>query len=1505
MKRVFVSYSRRNRNFAERLARDLSDAGLDVWIDFRQIHGGEVWRDEIRRGIERSEMMIVCLSPEAVRSEWVQFEVNSARNLGKLVIPVMVTSAQADIQATPALSWLDDVQFISFEERYEEAFPQLLTALPGTRAVGAFDEIDPASIPNPFKGLEAFQQTDARFFFGRESLVRKAVNNLREDVHVRFLAVMGASGGGKSSLVRAGIIPVLRTGAIPGSESWRVAILTPGSNPINALATRLAPMVSSMAGQEGDSDALESTLRASDRSLHDISEQILANAPPHARLLLVIDQFEEAFARASEGQRDPFIKLIHVAATYPEGRTQLLITMRADFFDRVARYPELAELFEQENILIVTEMTVANLLRTIEGPAQAVGLVYEDGLAQRILDDVRRQPGSLPLLQYALKILYEKRDGRRLTHAAYDAIGGVDRALARHAEEIYSGLKPTQQDIMRRLMLRLVEVGEGGEATRRRVDRQDLNFENVSTEAVQEVIDLLTASESRLLIASREIRTSGDATEAPITWIEVSHEALIREWDRLKAWIAENAEGLRYGSELLKAASDWNAANRDAAYLLTGTRLVRAEEWLLDADANALQRAFIQASIEQRHRVEAAQREQAERELELQRRAAERLRAFVIVLLLSLVVAIGLIFFALNERTRAETNAQIAEENAERAEANAAQASSFALSANADRALADNNGDLALGLAVEALRVVDPVPPQARLTMADVSFAPGTRRLLTAHSESVNAVAYSPAGGLALSAADDGMIFAWNTDSGETIAQMQDEGNGDINAIAIRKDGTQALTGSDTGVLTLWDLTTFQVMGRMSEKHGQSINAVAFAPSPPDGLPQTALSAATNNTLVLWDMATLTPLRRLSGHTGTINDVAYLPTDANVAASSGNDRRIIFWNLATGSPIQSISTPTPDNASASTIDFSPDGRLLAAGQVSNGLLHVWTLVPSSSQMLAESRAVVGEPRQYLGHSAEIGNRIRDVSFSPDGTRLASGSSDGQINFWEATSGRLLRTFSGHTDEIRSLSFNPDGTRLMSGSGDNTLRMWDVQSSAIVRDYVGHEKGIVQGMFMPNGRVVLSGGFDTTLRLWDAATGRTFQEFRDHTGRILSMDVTEDGRYIISSADDRTIRVWDVATGVSVATELQDEALREVRLLPGDQQFFSVSRDGLTLWDFATLTLLSTPIYTDPDSTFLDLYAVDVSDDGAFVAAGGTDSLVRVWDVASGELLARLEGHEFGIRDLDFDPTGEYIVSGGLRGEVIVWDWDAPDPLLRPLKGHTQTISGVNFSPDSSTVLSGSLDFTIRVWDIETAFEVRRYELDAVTLQSVQSVAFNPDGELILSGQIDGTLRLWRLYPNIDSLLAWTLHNRYVPPLTCDQREQFRLDPLCDADGNLPAEALNALDVGTPTALPETVLTLEIGSQARINTSADDRQRLRRIPGVVSDDDVIGLLDDNTSVTLLEGPVVASVSATAYVPANWWRVRADDGREGWVAEFSPDEQLQSLVPLGAFTAESPY
>ncbi|HRL11863.1 MAG TPA: toll/interleukin-1 receptor domain-containing protein, partial [Aggregatilineales bacterium] len=704
MERVFISYSRRNKNFAERIARDLSDAGMDVWVDFRQIHAGEMWEKEIIRGLERSAIVVACLSPAFLASEWCTREANMARDQKKLIIPIMVVDSQQGLADSVDLNWLLAVQFINFEGRYEAAFPELLNALPGKRRVNVFDDIPVENIPNPFKGLESFQQTDAAFFFGRENLVQKAVKQLQEAQKARFLPVLGASGSGKSSLVRAGIIPRIRQGAIPGSEKWRLAIFTPGEHPVEALAVRLSPLL-----EDRDAAAIETALDDTHNSLHELTEEILSGTSPEVRLVLVVDQFEEVFTRSGERETEWFLQLLHHAATVPDGRTMIVITMRADFFDRLGRFPQIAELFEQEHMVIVTEMSSANLLRTIEGPASAVGLEYEDGLSARILDDVRRQPGSLPLLQHALNLLYARRSGRLLTHAAYDEIGGVQKALARHAESVYAGLGQAQQDVVRRVLLRLVEVSEAGEATRRRVIREEMRFTGVSDATVQEVIELLTAPNVRLLIASREIAASDEFDAAPVTRLEVCHEALIREWERFKNWIADDEANLRFSTEMLKAAADWQNSKRDPAYLLSGSRLLRAEEWLSIADVSAAQREFIRASIERQEQIEAEKSAQAERELGLQRTAATRLRILAVVLVAALGVAIVLTVFALQAQREAADAAQRAEQaaaeaiaNEQRAAENAAQARSFALAANAERSLANDEGDLAVALAVDS-----------------------------------------------------------------------------------------------------------------------------------------------------------------------------------------------------------------------------------------------------------------------------------------------------------------------------------------------------------------------------------------------------------------------------------------------------------------------------------------------------------------------------------------------------------------------------------------------------------------------------------------------------------------------------------------------------------------------------------------------------------------------------------------------------------------------------------
>ncbi len=655
MKNVFISYSRQDRTFAERLARDLQDAGLNVWIDFRRIKAGEQWREAIFEGINQSDMVIVCLSPAAVESDWVRREILMAFGNNKVMLPITVEDAFALMEDYDETKQLLELQITRFEGRYEEGLKELLAAL--TDKISTQNTtLDPADIPNPFKGLEAFQQTDAALFFGREDLTTKLLDKLAQGK--RFLAVVGASGSGKSSLVRAGLIPKIRDGALPSSEKWRIVIFTPSYRPTEAMATRLMPII----GGERLVPEIVEILEKSTNSLHQLVEGILGGEDEDERVVLVIDQFEEVFTRASAIEANRFLKLIQTAIALDGGRTIVVLTLRADFFDRLSAYPELAALFEGENMVIVAEMTADNLRKTIEGPATAVGLVYEQGLPDRILEDVRQQPGSLPLLQYALGALFERRQGRQLTFAAYKTIGGVQRALADHADSIFDQLSSAQQDLMRRVLLQLVEVSDTGKATRRKVDQTAIAFREVSETAIREIIDMMAAPDSRLVIVSRDIGAAhdNDPEIEPTTWLEISHEALLREWGRLKKWIAEEEETLRFGGEFLKVATDWQRAisSQQPDFLLRGARLDRATKWLENADANALQREFIEIS----RRVETEQQEHTrERERHLMQ------GRFGLVLAIALVALLGLLMSwsqTLSERDSVSTFESLANERA-------------------------------------------------------------------------------------------------------------------------------------------------------------------------------------------------------------------------------------------------------------------------------------------------------------------------------------------------------------------------------------------------------------------------------------------------------------------------------------------------------------------------------------------------------------------------------------------------------------------------------------------------------------------------------------------------------------------------------------------------------------------------------------------------------------------------------------------------------------------------
>ena len=499
---------------------------------------------------------------------------------------------------------------------------------PDAVAVAVADGVDTR---NPYKGLRAFEEADAGDFFGRETLTEHLVERLAT---TRFLAVVGPSGSGKSSVVRAGLVPALRSGALDGSERWRIAQMFPGAYPLEELEAALLKAV------DDAPPSLIEQLEDGERGFVRALKRVLPE--DGSELLLVLDQLEEVFTLVEdEGRRVHFLAILERAVSDPKSRLRIVTTLRADFYDRPLLYSGFAELL-RDYVEALVPLTPDEFERAIVRPAERVGVAFEPGLLTEMVADVASEPGALPLLQYALTELYERREGTVLTRAAYGAIGGVSGALAGRAEEIFAGLAEAAQDAARQLFLRLVTLGEGVEDTRRRVDRRELDAIEVDQEALAQTLDAFGAS--RLLSFDRDPR-SGTPT------VEVAHEALIREWQRLRRWIDSAREDLRMQRRLASGAREWNDAGRDASYLLRGGQLTQFDALADDSRLalTDLEREFVTAS-----------REGSRQELLRQQRENRRLRILLAGAAALLVVSVAAGIVALLQRSSAKHEATVA-----------------------------------------------------------------------------------------------------------------------------------------------------------------------------------------------------------------------------------------------------------------------------------------------------------------------------------------------------------------------------------------------------------------------------------------------------------------------------------------------------------------------------------------------------------------------------------------------------------------------------------------------------------------------------------------------------------------------------------------------------------------------------------------------------------------------------------------------------------------------------
>lgn len=1197
-------------------------------------------------------------------------------------------------------------------------FPPIRTKFSGTEK--------PTPGEPPFKGLQYFDTVDANLFFGRELLTAKLVNRLRD---TQFLTVViGASGSGKSSLVRAGVVPALKKeqelldGTKPpeGSSSWQVHIITPTAHPIEALAIELAR----------ESESVTAAATFMDDMMQDPRSLalFLARQHPDRHILLVLDQFEELFTLCrDEFEREAFIDNLLAAISLSNsqgggiGRITLIITLRADFYAHLAQYPDLREVVASQQEYI-GPMTIEELRRAIEEPARRAQWAFEPGLVDLILRDVGDEPGALPLLSHALLETWKRRAGHTLTLKGYADAGGVRGAISHTAENIYQTLSVEEQEIARNIFLRLTELGEGTEDTRRRASLDELMTNKENGEETSRVLNQL--AEARLITLSENTA-------------EVAHEALIREWHTLREWLNQDRESLRLHRHITEGAQEWELLERDPGILYRGTRLSQAREWeTLHPNAlNASERAFLEASNNLEKQEQAEREAQQRRELEAARKLAEterqsairmrtRNRVITVAGVIATLLAMLAFFYSAQSNInadRAEKNAQsaliaqaAAEENAEaanqaKAEAEAQQrlATARELAANADNTLTIDP-ELSILLALQGVQTTAPdgfTLPEVENALHRAIAASRIEKTLDAHED----------GG------------AW--------------------AVVYNSRGTQLVTGGQDGKVNFWDAKTYELLFTIKAHEGGA-NSVALRPD------EMHIATAGDDGLVhIWDIATQERLVTMKGHTDMILAVQYHPTGKQLMTSSV-DGTLRIWDTTTGEQSTSISLNDPVvfpiyDKNGSTIMFvdsgelqyrdAKDGRLIQSIPVSKNDF-VFALSPDETHL-----AVISEDATYIrvlnvsDHQPVVNirypsNQLEAMSFSPDGSLLAAVGRDRKVHIWDTTNGLEVFTLAGHTEFIFSMAFNPDGKHLASGGSDGVVKIWSLEASEEVLTistppFYSHLALSPDGMrIAANGVYDPLTGHNNLFMVWDSQDGNPLFQHKVHDASTRSIAVTfsPDGKEV-ATGGDHEMTIWDAFSGEPILLLPVDNVLTlAIAYHPSGQIIAAVGNAGkIQLFERTTGKLLK-----NWDPGMGSLSNVVFSPDGSRLAVTSDNTNdIKVFDVGTEKELLVLKGHTNNNWGIDFSSDGMRIVTAGRDASARIWDANTGE-LLVTFTGHTSTIGAVRFSPDNTRIATSSADGTVRLWNAFTGKQ--QLEIEGF----VVGVDFTPDGKRLVAPKFE-------------------------------------------------------------------------------------------------------------------------------------------------------------------------
>ncbi|MGW7085250.1 nSTAND1 domain-containing NTPase [Streptomyces sp. NPDC054871] len=1170
----------------------------------------------------------------------------------------------------------------------------------------------------PYRGLASYRQQDARWFFGRERSTDALVAQLRAAEKTGGLVMLvGASGAGKSSLLNAGLVPTLQNGALSDddddSEAGPVLQLVPGSDPLAELTRQIPELAQALSyanDAEGAEDVEQPAAAApgTPQFAHAVRESFTAwarrESSSAARPVVIVDQFEETFTlSSSETGKRTFIQLLQAACSPGDAGGQapalVVLGVRADFYEHCLRYPELADALQHRH-MVLGPLTTTELREAVTGPAKAVGLELEPGLAELIVREVStdgprgaHDAGVLPLLSHALLATWQRRKTGRLTLAGYRAAGGIQGAVAATAERAWSGLDPAARTAARLLLLRLVRLGEDTQATRRRGARRQLAEESTDPCKTEESLEALVRA--RLVTLDSET-------------VEITHEALLHAWPRLRDWIDEDKNDNLLRQRLEEDGRTWEDSGRDTSLLYRGSRLEQARAWRKTAGGTFLTRGaveFLAASAR------------------LRKRTVLITRGAVAALVVLAMVAVVAAVVAWQQRDDAVFEQVVAE-------ADRVQDTDPSLSAQLD-------------LVAHNLRPDDEGTENRLLSIVNAPLATP----LLGHKGAVYLTSFSPNGRILATASYDRTVRLWDVSDPSHAKPLGKPLTGHtswVSSAVFSPDGDTLATAADDGTVRLWDVRDPgrpRPLGSPLTGHDGAIYLVAFSP---DG--RTLASASDDHTVRLWnvgDPSRAKALGALTGHTAAVRSVAFGP-DGRTLAAGGDNGTIRLWNTADPrhpKPIDKVLTG--HGGTVHSVAFSPDGRTLASGSSDNAI-RLWKVTdPRRAKLL-------GTP--LTGHTGPVWS----VAFNSAGTMLAAASADSTASLWNvrdpAHPSQVGEPLAGSSGEMYALGFSPDGRTLATGSGDNKVRLWSIPTS----DMVGRT-----GAFRPDGKVLATAARDERVRLWNVerpsrpvALG---EPFKPAEGDVRSPVFSPDGKTLALLTGSRAVQLWNVADpahpvpyGPSVALKTRFAAA--LAFSPDGRTLATADTDRtIQLWDVSDpsrLRRLGEPL-TGHEGYVNSLV---LSKDGRTLASGSADGTIRLWNVSDPRNATRigkpLKGHLGPINELAYSPDGRTLASGSDDGTVRLWNIADPFKAARvgpSLTGHTDAVVSLTFSADGRTLASGGNDNTVRLWDVAHPSDASPIgQSMSPNAKTGSFLSFSPQGEMLGVSSGTDTVRLWNL-----------------------------------------------------------------------------------------------------------------------------------------------------------------